>query len=78
MRLKIMCAVEQAGGKGETEKGKQPAAQKKRTHTTRQATQTQPAVSLTADVFTATLEIIPAGLVQDLGGWQDEHVEKDL
>jgi hypothetical protein len=35
-------------------------------------------VSLTADVFTATLEIIPAGLVQDLGGWQDEHVEKDL
>jgi hypothetical protein len=36
MRLKEMSAVKQAGGKGETEKGKQPPAQKKRTRTTRQ------------------------------------------
>jgi hypothetical protein len=35
IRLKEMCAAKQAAGKGETEKGKQPAAQKKRTRTTR-------------------------------------------
>ena len=33
-----------AGGKGESEEGKQPAAHEKRTCTTRQATQTQPAL----------------------------------
>ncbi len=44
MRLKEMSPTKQAGGKGETEKGKQPAAQKKRTRTTRQSTQTQPAL----------------------------------
>ena len=33
MSLKEMSAAKQAGGKGETEKGKQPAAQKKRTRT---------------------------------------------
>jgi hypothetical protein len=43
MRLKEMSAAKEARGKGETEKGKQPAAQKKRTRTTRQAAQTQPA-----------------------------------
>ena len=50
----------QAGwGKGETEKGKKPAAQKKRTRTTSQATQTQPLL-LAADAFAAALEAIPA------------------
>ncbi len=44
MRLKEMSAAKQAGGKGETEKGKQPAAQEEGTCTTRQATQTQPAL----------------------------------
>jgi hypothetical protein len=39
-----MSAAKQAGRQGETEKGKQPAAQKKRAHTTSQATQTQPAL----------------------------------
>ena len=33
MRLKEISATKQAGGKGETEKGKQPAAQKKRART---------------------------------------------
>ena len=42
MRLKEMSAAKQAGGKEETEKGKQPDSQEKRTRTTRQATQTQP------------------------------------
>ena len=41
MRLKDMSAAKEAGGKGDTEKGTQPAALKKRTRTTRQATQTQ-------------------------------------
>jgi hypothetical protein len=41
-RLKEMSAAKQAGGKGEAEEGKQPAAQKKMTCTSRQATQTQP------------------------------------
>ena len=39
MRLKEMSPVKQAGGKGETNKGQQPAAKKQRTRTTRQATQ---------------------------------------
>jgi hypothetical protein len=43
----------------ETEKVKQPVEQKKRTRTTRQATQTQPAL-LAADVFAAALKAIPA------------------
>ena len=59
MRLKEMSAAKQAGGKGETEKGKQPAAQKKRTRTTRQATQTQPLL-LAADAFAAALGAVPA------------------
>ena len=59
MRLKEMSAAKQAGGQGETEKGKQPAEQKKRTRTTRQATQTQPAL-LAAGVFAAALEAIPS------------------
>jgi Ran GTPase-activating protein (RanGAP) involved in mRNA processing and transport len=50
----------QAGGTGETEKGKQPAAQKKRTRTTRQATQTQPALLAADAPFAAALEAIPA------------------
>jgi hypothetical protein len=59
MRLKEMSAAKQAGGKGETEKGKQSAAQKKRTRTTRQATQTQPLL-LAADAFVAALGAVPA------------------
>ena len=46
-------------GTDTTEKGKQPAAQKKRTRTTRQATQTQPLL-LAADAFAAALEAVPA------------------
>jgi Ran GTPase-activating protein (RanGAP) involved in mRNA processing and transport len=58
MRLKDMSAVKQDGGREETENGKQPAAQKKRTCTTRQATQTQPLL-LSADApFPAALEAI--------------------
>jgi hypothetical protein len=53
-----MSAAKQAGVKGETEKGRQPAEQKKRTRTKRQATQTQPAL-LAADGFAAALEAIP-------------------
>jgi hypothetical protein len=53
-----MSAAKQAGGKGETEKGKQSAAQKKRTRTTRQATQTQPLL-LAADAFVAALGAVP-------------------
>ena len=59
MRLKEMSTAKQAGGKGESEKGKQPAAQKKRTRTTRQATQTQPLL-LAADAFAAALGAVPA------------------
>jgi hypothetical protein len=55
-----MPAVKQAGGKGETEKGKQAAAQKKRTRTTRQATQTQPLLLAADAPFAAALEAIPA------------------
>ena len=29
------------------------------------------------NAFTAALEAVPAGLVQDLGNWQDYHAEKD-
>jgi hypothetical protein len=53
-----MSAVKQAGGQGEPEKGKQTAAQKKRTRTTSQAPTTQPA-SLAADLFVAALAAIP-------------------
>jgi hypothetical protein len=59
MRLKEMSATKQAGGKGQTEKGKQPASQKKKMRTTRQAMKTQPAL-LAADGFAAALEAIPA------------------
>jgi hypothetical protein len=60
MRLKEMSAAKQAGGKGETEKGKQSAAQKKRTRTTKQATQTQPLLLAADAPFAAALEAIPA------------------
>ncbi len=48
-------------------------------HTSRHATQTQPAF-LAPDAFAAALESVPGGLVQNLGGWsgQDDHAEKDL
>jgi hypothetical protein len=49
----------QPEGTGTTEKGKQPAAQMKRTRTTRQATQTQPLL-LAADAFVAALGAVPA------------------
>jgi hypothetical protein len=49
----------QAEGSCRNEKGKQPAAPKKRTRTTRQATTTQPAL-LAADAFAAALRAIPA------------------
>jgi len=45
-----MSGAKEAGGQGETEKGKQPPEQKSRTLTTRQPTETQPAL-LAADVF---------------------------
>ena len=38
MRLTERSSAKQAGGEGETEKGKQPAALKKRTRATRQVT----------------------------------------
>jgi hypothetical protein len=46
-------------GTGTTEKVKQPSAQKKRTRTTRQPTQTQPLL-LAADAFAAALGAVPA------------------
>ena len=49
----------QLEGTGTTEEGKQPAAQMKRTRTTRQPTQTQ-ALLLAADAFVAALEAVPA------------------
>jgi hypothetical protein len=58
--IKEMSAAKQAGGKGETEKGKQPAAQEEGTCTTRQATQTQPALLAADAPFAAALEAIPA------------------
>jgi Ran GTPase-activating protein (RanGAP) involved in mRNA processing and transport len=60
MRLEEMNAAKQAGGKGETEKDKQPAAREKRTHTTSQATQTQPLLLAADAPFAAALEAIPA------------------
>jgi hypothetical protein len=58
MRLKEISAAKQAGGKGETEKGNQPAAQKKMTRTTRQATPAQPLLLTFDDPFAAALEDI--------------------
>jgi hypothetical protein len=67
MSLKDMSGAKEAGGKGETEKSKQPAAQKKRTRTTRQASQTQ-SLLLAADApFTAALEAIPTRTGAGLG-----------
>jgi hypothetical protein len=60
MRLEEMSSTKQAGGKGETEKYKQPAAQKKRTRTTKQGTQTQSLLFAADAPFAATLEAIPA------------------
>jgi hypothetical protein len=60
MRLKEMSAAKQTGGKGETEKGKQPAAQEKRTRTTRHATQTQPLLLAADAPFAAALGAVPA------------------
>jgi hypothetical protein len=60
MRLKEMSADKQAGGKGGTEKGKQPAELKKRTRTTRQATQTQPFLLASDAPFAAALEVNPS------------------
>ena len=60
MRLKEMSAAKQAGGKGETEKGKHPAVLKKRTRTSSQATQTQPLLLAADAPFAAALEAIPA------------------
>ncbi len=54
-----MSAVKQAGGKGQTERGKQTAAQKKKPSTTSQAPTTQPA-SLAADAFGAALAAMPS------------------
>jgi hypothetical protein len=51
-------AGKQPMGTGTTEKGKQPAVQKKRTRTTRQAPTTRPAL-LAADLFVAVLGAIP-------------------
>jgi hypothetical protein len=56
MGLKEMSAAKEAGGKGETEKGQQSDAQKKRTHTTRQSTQTQPALLVADSPFSEALE----------------------
>jgi Ran GTPase-activating protein (RanGAP) involved in mRNA processing and transport len=55
-----MSAAKQTGGKGETEKGKQPAAQEKRTRTTRHATQTQPLLLAADAPFAAALGAVPA------------------
>jgi hypothetical protein len=48
-----MFVAKQTGGKGEADEGKQPAAKEERTCTTRQATQTQPALLLAADAPSA-------------------------
>ena len=51
----------QPEGTGATEKGKQPAAQIKSTHTTtRQATQTQPSLLAADGPFAAALGAVPA------------------
>jgi hypothetical protein len=50
----------------------------------RPAKQTQPLLLAADAPFAAAVEAIPAedatcgGLVQDLGGWQNDHAEKDL
>ena len=58
MRLKDMPTTKQAGGKRETKKGEHPAAQKKRTLTTRQSTQKQPFGTADAP-FPVALESVP-------------------
>jgi hypothetical protein len=58
MRLKEMSPTKQAGGKGETEKGKQPAAQKKMARTLpRHSTQTQ-SLLLADGAFVAALGVV--------------------
>jgi hypothetical protein len=59
MRLQEMSAAKQAGEKGKTEKYKQSAAQKKRSHTMRQAPTTSPAL-FAAVLFAAVLGAIPS------------------
>ncbi len=56
----MSAAGKQAGGKGETEKSKQSVAQKKRTRTTKHATETHPAFLVSDAPFPAALEAIPA------------------
>jgi hypothetical protein len=60
MRFKDMSAAKEAVGKGKTKKGEKDYEQKKRTLTTRQATQTQPLLLATDTPFAAALEAIPA------------------
>jgi hypothetical protein len=66
VRLKEMSAAKQAGEQGEpeegiqAEEGQQPAAQKKRTRTTKQATQTQPLLLAADAPFAAALEAVPS------------------
>jgi hypothetical protein len=55
-----MSDAKQAGGKGETEESKLPAAKEKRTRTKRHATQTQPALLAADAPCAAALEAIPA------------------
>jgi hypothetical protein len=57
--LQVSRDGKQSEGTGTVEKGKQPAAQKKRVRSTRQATQTQRAL-LAADAFVAALGAVPA------------------
>jgi hypothetical protein len=69
-------AGKQPEGTGTTEKGKQPAAQKKRTRTTSQAPTTQPAL-LADDSFAAALGALPPDdwcrtWVAGRTIWQDE------
>ena len=65
-------AGKQAEGTGTTENGKQPAAQKKRTRTTSQATTTQ--TSVADPLWDPSL----LTTVQDSCGWQDDDAEKDV
>jgi hypothetical protein len=55
LKYKSISSLAMPEGTVTTEQGKQPAAQEKRTRTTRQATQTQPLL-LAADAFLAALE----------------------
>jgi hypothetical protein len=81
MYLKEIPAVNQTGGQGETEKDKQPASQKKKTHTTGQVTMTTPVLLV---VSGRSYHCFSSGshswwrLVLDLGGWKDNHVEEDF